>query len=185
MNMQPIIYNGQKVITTELLAQAYMTTPDGIRHNYNRNKERFTDGKHFFCLSGEELKAFKRDMSESPVAIPANTNQFYLWTERGANRHCKILDTDKAWEQFDNLEETYFRAKSGACSLSHVPPSVSPGGIAALINTNRRIMREAGNLPVEIAAMAQGVLIQFGITLPEVCTKDIPEQMSLFGRGNR
>ncbi len=34
-----------------------------------------------------------------------------LWTERGANRHCKILDTDKAWEQFDNLEETYFRAK--------------------------------------------------------------------------
>ena len=35
----------------------------------------------------------------------------YLWTERGANRHCKILDTDKAWEQFDNLEETYFKVK--------------------------------------------------------------------------
>ncbi len=38
-------------------------------------------------------------------------NCLYLWTERGANRHCKILDTDKAWKQFDNLEETYFRVK--------------------------------------------------------------------------
>ncbi len=38
-------------------------------------------------------------------------NCLYLWTERGANRHCKILDTDRAWEQFDNLEETYFRVK--------------------------------------------------------------------------
>ncbi len=39
------------------------------------------------------------------------TRNLYLWTERGANRHCKILDTDKAWEQFDSLEETYFRVK--------------------------------------------------------------------------
>ena len=35
----------------------------------------------------------------------------YLWTERGASRHCKILDTEKAWEQFDHLEDTYFRVK--------------------------------------------------------------------------
>ena len=33
----------------------------------------------------------------------------YLWTLKGANRHCKILDTDKAWQQFDVLEETYFK----------------------------------------------------------------------------
>ena len=29
-----------------------------------------------------------------------------------ANRHSKILDTDKAWQQFDVLEETYFKVKN-------------------------------------------------------------------------
>lgn len=31
---------------------------------------------------------------------------------RGASRHCKILDTEKAWEQFENLEEAYFNPQS-------------------------------------------------------------------------
>ena len=43
--------------------------------------------------------------------ISKHSSQLYLLTERCANRHCKILDTDKAWEQFDNLEETYFKVK--------------------------------------------------------------------------
>lgn len=34
-----------------------------------------------------------------------------LYTERGANRHAKILDTDEAWKQFDYIEEVYFRVK--------------------------------------------------------------------------
>ena len=41
-----------------------------------------------------------------------NVNQLYLWTHRGANRHCKILDTERAWEQFENLEEAYFNPQS-------------------------------------------------------------------------
>jgi len=65
--------------------------------------------KHYFLLQSEELRDFKRNLDNIEVA--PNVNKLYLWTERGANRHCKILDTDKAWEQFDNLEETYFRVK--------------------------------------------------------------------------
>ena len=42
----------------------------------------------------------------------------YLWTHRGASRHCKILDTEKAWEQFDNLEEAYFNPQSSYKKLS-------------------------------------------------------------------
>lgn len=49
--------------------------------------------------------------------------QLYLWTERGANRHCKILDTDKAWEQFDNLEETYFNVKKNSINRSQLSES--------------------------------------------------------------
>ena len=32
-----------------------------------------------------------------------------LWTERGAARHAKMLDTDQAWDIFEQLEDCYFR----------------------------------------------------------------------------
>ena len=60
-------------------------------------------------MQGDDLKNFKGIHTEYENLKFAS--KMYLWTERGANRHCKILDTDKAWEQFDNLEETYFKVK--------------------------------------------------------------------------
>ena len=74
-------------------------------------RKSFSEGKHYYLLQGEELRQFKSHLNNIQLPISKYTSQLYLWTERGANRHCKILDTDKAWEQFDNLEETYFRVK--------------------------------------------------------------------------
>lgn len=108
-NLEQIKFKGQNVITTELLAEVYGTDVKNISNNFNRNKNNFEEDKHYYLLQGEELKTFKgihlKDESLKFVS------QLYLWTERGANRHCKILDTDEAWEQFDNLEETYFKVK--------------------------------------------------------------------------
>ncbi len=67
------------------------------------------------------MRAFKDRVTNSPL-VGKNANQLYLWTERGANRHCKILDTDKAWEQFDNLEETYFKVKQTTIDLEQLDP---------------------------------------------------------------
>ena len=92
------------------MAEVYETTVDNIKKNFGRNKSNFVEGKHFYLLQGEELKRFKNLVTDSHL-VDKHTPQLYLWTERGANRHCKILDTDKAWEQFDNLEETYFKVK--------------------------------------------------------------------------
>lgn len=106
----PIEYKGQRILTTKQLAEVYETNENNIKNNFNNNKKRFEKGKHYFKLQGEELKEFKRlvnDIDEAYKFAPI----LYLWTERGADRHCKILDTDKAWEQFDNLEETYFKVK--------------------------------------------------------------------------
>ena len=36
------------------------------------------------------------------------TRVFYLWTKRGAARHAKMLNTDRAWEVFEALEDNYF-----------------------------------------------------------------------------
>ena len=36
------------------------------------------------------------------------TSSIYLWTKRGAARHCKMLGTEKAWDVFELLEDNYF-----------------------------------------------------------------------------
>lgn len=108
--LKPIEHEGVRVITTDLLAQVYETDASNIKVNFNRNKGNFKEGIHYFLLKGSTLKAFKDLMSDDNL-IDKRSPHLYLWTERGASRHCKILDTPKAWEQFDNLEETYFAVK--------------------------------------------------------------------------
>lgn len=110
-NLVPIKFKNQNVITTELLAEVYGTDVKNIQMNFKRNEKNFEEDKHYYFLQGEELKQFKSLSTESGLPVNKFAPNLYLWTERGANRHCKILDTDKAWEQFDNLEETYFRVK--------------------------------------------------------------------------
>lgn len=109
-------YQNQRILTTQQLADVYETSETNIKTNFNRNKKRFTEGNHYFVLDGEVLKAFKNEVTDSNL-VGKNASQLILWTEKGADRHCKILDTDKAWEQFDNLEETYFRVKEQATDL--------------------------------------------------------------------
>ncbi|HEF0469397.1 TPA: ORF6N domain-containing protein [Clostridioides difficile] len=109
-NLQVIERNNERVLTTQQLADIYETDVNNIQTNFNRNKERFKENVHYFLLQGEYLKEFKNQPTNSQL-VSKHSSQLYLWTERGANRHCKILDTDKAWEQFDNLEETYFKVK--------------------------------------------------------------------------
>ncbi|WP_332869829.1 phage antirepressor KilAC domain-containing protein [Clostridioides difficile] len=108
-NLQVIERNNERVLTTQQLADVYETDSRNISNNFNNNKDKFIVGKHYFLLQGDDLKNFKGIHTEYENLKFAS--KMYLWTERGANRHCKILDTDKAWEQFDNLEETYFKVK--------------------------------------------------------------------------
>ncbi|MDR1208858.1 MAG: hypothetical protein LBK41_00865 [Clostridiales bacterium] len=44
--------------------------------------------------------------------MSSKLNKLYLWTERGALLHAKSLNTDKAWEVYDRLVETYFRVRA-------------------------------------------------------------------------
>lgn len=104
----PVIeWKGQRVITTAQLADVYETETDNVKKNFQSNKTHFKEGEHFFLLKGADLKEFKNRVTDFPL-VGKNANQLYLWTRRGASRHCKMLGTDKAWEQFDALEENYY-----------------------------------------------------------------------------
>lgn len=114
--LQIIEHQNQRVLTTQQLAEVYETQTNNIKFNFNNNKERFVEGRDYYLLKGKVLKDFKNSVSDTNL-VGKNANSLYLWTERGANRHSKILDTDKAWQQFDVLEETYFKVKSNQLQL--------------------------------------------------------------------
>lgn len=105
----PVKFNEEVVITTKTLAEVYECNEKQIKQNYNNNKDKFIEGKHYYKLQGEKLKKLR--VENFDLQISSMTRELYLWTKRGASRHCKMLGTDKAWEMFDTLEENYFNPK--------------------------------------------------------------------------
>lgn len=108
-----INFKSVPVLTTEQLAGFYGTESVRIQQNHTRNKDRFIEGKHFFKIIGQELKDFVTSLKivANFPAISNKTRSLILWTERGAARHAKMLDTDQAWEVFEQLEDCYFVRK--------------------------------------------------------------------------
>ncbi len=101
---------GIRVLTTRQLAEAYETKELQIWQNFKNNRSRFTEGKHYISLSGDELKVVKNHLEKIEV-VKKRTSHLYLWTEKGALLHAKSLNTDKAWQVYDYLVDFYFRAK--------------------------------------------------------------------------
>lgn len=107
--LTPITHNSVPVITTDLLAQLYGADVKNIQNNYARNAKRFLAGKHFYKIEGKELRELKhRPSVRGSVTIARNVRSLILWTERGAARHAKMLETNQAWEVFERLEDCYF-----------------------------------------------------------------------------
>ncbi|EFU6928658.1 phage antirepressor Ant [Escherichia coli] len=103
-------WQGVRVVTTETLAKGYGTDEGNIRKNLSCNSDRFEEGKHYFLLTGSKLKEFKNRVTFSN-SVGKNARSLTLWTERGAARMSKIVDTNEAWAFFEKLEDSYFRQK--------------------------------------------------------------------------
>lgn len=105
--LSPITHNQIPVVTTELLAKLYGCSVECIHRNHHRNKERFAEGKHYIIAKGPDLQNLKISLRDFQTIAP-NVRKLILWTERGAARHAKMLETDQAWEVFEKLEDCYF-----------------------------------------------------------------------------
>jgi len=138
MNELKIIeYQNQRVLLTSQLAESYGTDSKSISYNFNHNKERYDEGKHFYLLQGLELKAF-REFHD----LPNNINKVYLWTERGAFLHAKSLNTDKAWEVYDSLVEHYFKSREAKPSMLPSNYKEALLQLVAQVEENERLQLE-------------------------------------------
>lgn len=112
-DLNVVEYKDVPVLTTAQLAEFYGAQAKNITDNFANHSDRFQEGKHFFKLEGEELKNFK-NITDNIGYVPKQSARLVLWTEKGAARHAKILDTEQAWEVFEQLEDCYFAVKEMA-----------------------------------------------------------------------
>lgn len=120
-DLMVIEQQGLRVLTTAQLAECYGTESQIITNNFNRNKERYEEGKHYIRLTGADKREF---CNLNQIDVGSKAANFYLWTERGALLHAKSLNTDKAWEVYGELVETYFRAKKAENALQNLSPQL-------------------------------------------------------------
>ena len=138
-DLQIVEVKGMRTLTSKQLAECYGTTTNVIKKNFSRNREKYVEGKHYICFSGDELKRFKDEVTKSHLVnnqvenfdlVANRTSHLYLWTEKGALLHAKSLNTDKAWEVYDYLVDFYFRAKEkptpGKTALVPVTDTTEP-----------------------------------------------------------
>lgn len=138
MYLAPMELNNQRIMTTKVLAEQFGTEDKIISNNFNRNIERFVENKHYYKLEGAELKAFKTNhLNDEPSMLRINC--LYLWTDRGAARHAKILDTDEAWDVYEALEDTYFKVINNQIESNKQPIGILENLQTSLELSNKRI----------------------------------------------
>lgn len=169
VSLPQIAHRGVPVVTTETLAQAYEVDAVSIRKNFSCNKARFTEGKHYYTLSGNDLREFKNRVTESnSVQIGKNSRSLTLWTERGAARHAKMLNSDRAWDMFELLEETFFR-------IARPEPAPAPSPISKRTDPERKALTAiintwVGMAPIHYASARSQVNAHFGVASVDALT---------------
>lgn len=121
-DIQKVEFDGTLVLTTQQIAEAYGTNVDTITRNFNRNKERYEEGKHYIALEGSKKSDFL-NLGQFDRGLK-NAKTLYLWTQKGALLHAKSLNTDKAWEAYDRLVDSYFEKKESRIDRSQLSPEI-------------------------------------------------------------
>lgn len=180
-----IQYKSVAVMTTDQLADFYDSDEVRIRQNFIRNVNRFEEGKHFFKVEGSELRSLKNSLSSSKILSP-NTRSLILWTEKGAARHAKILDTDQAWNVFEQLEDFYFSLKEKA-TKPQIPQSFAEA-LQLAADQARQLELAAPKIQyfdtvVERSTLLNATQVAQKIGLSEIAMNKALDQLGVYSRG--
>ncbi len=140
---QIIKYKNIPVMTTEQMAGFYECSKDRIKMNFKRHKDKFTPVKDFYLLKGDELREFRKLQGRNLLLSP-NTPQLYLWTEHGIFLHAKSIYTDKAWNVYHELLDTYFRVRKVVESIK-APQTLEEQAECLIKELTKRIEEQQQN----------------------------------------
>jgi hypothetical protein len=105
-DLVPVDHKEERVLTSKQVAEAYGVDKQIVTDNFNNNKSRYTEGKHYYKLTGVEKTEFLNQLKIS--VHKKDHNPLYLWTKKGAFLHSKSIGTDQAWEMYEELVDFYF-----------------------------------------------------------------------------
>lgn len=168
-NIVPVEWNNQRVLLSVQLAEAYNCSVEQIKKNFSNNKNHYKEGLHYFKIAGELLEELR--VNNLHLQISPMTRTLYLWTEQGAVRHCKSINTKEAWEMFDKLEENYFHAvvKNApvlAAPVEKVSRPLSPTAcVYALLMSNGTVkIGHSGNVKKRVSCIES----KHGLTVEKI-----------------
>lgn len=180
----PIERNNQRVLLTSQLAEIYGAENQVITNNFNRNKDRYTEGRDYFALEGEEKREFL-NLTQIDLGSAKNTKTLYLWTEYGALLHAKSLGTDEAWAVYQKLVDTYFRVRDTAGALPKAKvddPTKLMRANAMLLNAKSRAAKQMtdlwnrANVEPQYQALALNNFYE-GLEVPRIAFKNTATAM--------
>lgn len=129
-NTLPVIeWKGVRVVTTETLATGYAVDEANIRMNLSNNRDRFIEGVHVITLKNDALRLFRNQVKDI-YSVNKHTTSLTLWTEKGAARMSKIVDSDEAWSFFEKMEDAYFRP---------APTAINRKQLAQMLKTAQKL----------------------------------------------
>lgn len=147
--LQVIEKNNERVLLTSQIAESYGTTAKVISNNFTRNQERYVEGKHYYCLTDEEKREF---CNCHQIEDGSKATKLYLWTKKGALLHAKSLGTDKAWEVYDYLVDSYFE-KVEKTTLDMKSALLNPDTIIQLATALKEEQSKSRLLEVKVSKL--------------------------------
>ena len=102
-DIPPLECFGQKVLTTNQIAESFKCHCSTIRSAFNRHRKNFVKNVDYFYLQKGELAEFKTaNYCNTPAANYCNApfsllaSSLYLWTESGFEKLSNFIGTDEA-----------------------------------------------------------------------------------------
>ena len=102
----------KRSILVKDIAQIHNMELKVINQNINRNKKRFINNVDIIDLKSvtQSDRDFLNEVGFGNSSI-ANSKNIYILSERGYAKLLKILEDDKAWEEYDKLVDGYFNMR--------------------------------------------------------------------------
>ncbi len=139
---------GKRVLTDGMVAMIHSMETKNIRSRIKSNLTRFKVGIDIIDLKGAYDTSTLENLGYSKQAITQSEN-LYLLSERGYGKLIKIMDSDLAWDIYDNLLDEYFTMREIIQSEEEMLKKLYPSVPEDFIKLSAHNIREVANLKLE------------------------------------